>query len=442
MIDKCNIILHPLGIYFTKVSDMLNEKCIIALLHILTDFKVQINTKINDFSEITKQSKVPLVINESTIDSQNHFLYLIQIQIIFDFFSDKIDKISQSSLITQEEDIDIELSVKDYSDFTDSDEDIQLYENLYPTQTSLLKRRSDLLTDQTQQQLQNLEKRIKDEKLQELERQKKFHSKSFIIDISKDEKEALNFNLDDMYEISLLKTINAIGKIKNLHFSSIIEAVLNDNPLKFVKIFIKQDKQFDKQMKSTAGRIDDIIEYLRGKVSIFSFLMFTFNNPRYTSSSAVSFYTHFLNIFFLKQTKQELLERCTTIIFDSLEKDDFFFKKWNILKMQKKDPYKETKVLFKWETYLALVYILNERNTHFKNKGNEDYTKYFKQKNIPIIIDNNFLQKLHHHENNAIYYQLQFIFNVYDQDNFFQLREIFLAKKRLIQKVKVQNSIF
>ncbi|KAK8887857.1 hypothetical protein M9Y10_038916 [Tritrichomonas musculus] len=97
IIDKCNIIVQSLGIKYNKKSDMLHGESIIELLHVLTDGKVPIESKITDFNSSMRKAfnlaNAPLVIDEDSLAVQNQFTFFIQILILFDYFSAKISKL-------------------------------------------------------------------------------------------------------------------------------------------------------------------------------------------------------------------------------------------------------------------------------------------------------------------------------------------------------------
>ena len=96
IISKCNLIVRQLHIQFKSEIDLLDTKCILSLLNVLTKGKVHIDDKNDDFDIIMKNcfeiAKVPLVIDKTSIEPQYRFTFFIQILIIFDFFSDKISK--------------------------------------------------------------------------------------------------------------------------------------------------------------------------------------------------------------------------------------------------------------------------------------------------------------------------------------------------------------
>lgn len=359
IISKCNLIVQSLGLRFININDIIKKETIVALLHVLTDKKVQIDTETNDFNllmtQIFEKAKVPLVIDETSLEPPNQFLFLIQILIIFEHFSDKIKQIKKQYLRN-----------KDKLKFKENDE----------------------LTD-----------------------------------------------------LALLKTINGILKDESLSFNSIVEAVRRENAYKFVKLFFKEDIEFTEKLNTSQKDIESIIKLLGTKDPIFNVLLFNFRDLKYEYSSSVLFYTNFLNCFFLKKSRQELFERCSTIIFSMNKRDDFFFNKLKENLMNKKNPYEDKSLLFMWETYLALLYFVNERSVHFKvhiQIQKNTYDHYFDKKNIPQIIDEDFIEKCNSQEKDALYYQLQFIFNALDEECFsYHYHEMMLTALRLVRNIKV-----
>lgn len=357
IISKCNMIVQPIGLHYSNIYDIIKLKTILSLLHILTDKKVQNDYETNDFDslmpQIFEKANVPLVIDKSSLKPPNQFLFLIQILIIFDIFSDKIKQIKKQN--------------------------------------------------------------------------------------SKSEIDHLKFcETDELENLALLKTINGILKIEKLYFNSIREAARCENAYKFVKLFFKEDIEFTEKLNASQKNIKSIIQLLGEKESIFNILLFNFNDPKYEYSSSILFYTNFLNFFFLKKSRQELFERCSTIIFSLTKRDDFFFNKLKENILNRKNPYLDKSLLFVWETYLALLYFLNERDVHFKVHIHENYENYFDKKNIPQVIDKNFVEKCNSKEKDALYYQLQFIFNALDNENFdYRYTEMMLSAIRLIKNVKV-----
>lgn len=106
IISKCNLIFQSLNIKFDKKSDIISANCLISLLNVLSDGKVPIGSSLNadknfdeTMSQIFSQVDAPLIINKSCLDIQNQNIFLIQIEILFDFYSDKINQIANNPQI-------------------------------------------------------------------------------------------------------------------------------------------------------------------------------------------------------------------------------------------------------------------------------------------------------------------------------------------------------
>lgn len=76
-------------------------KCLLLLLESLSGEKIQNEDNKNIYSydfikKCFKQTKAPLIIDETSIEEQNQFLFYIQLEILFDFYSTKVNQIMQS----------------------------------------------------------------------------------------------------------------------------------------------------------------------------------------------------------------------------------------------------------------------------------------------------------------------------------------------------------
>lgn len=102
IIHKYNLIIGKEEDFLTKKNDLLKSASIVKLLNVLTDGKVTVETDETDFDSIMKNSfdlaGAPLVIDKSSNDFQNQFLILIQYEILFDFYKDKIDQIYEKEI--------------------------------------------------------------------------------------------------------------------------------------------------------------------------------------------------------------------------------------------------------------------------------------------------------------------------------------------------------
>lgn len=174
-----------------------------------------------------------------------------------------------------------------------------------------------------------------------------------------------------------------------------------------------------------------MIKYLSSKDPIFDILLFNFNDPKLIVSS-ITFYTNFLNVFFLKKSKEELTERCATIIFGNLRRGDVFYTAFKLMKNAKKDPYKMENMLSLKSTFDALVYFLCERSTHFALKVKKTVSKYYENVGINELNKNDLINP------EIGFYQLQIIFNNLDNQSFkYHMHECLLIAIRKIRSIKV-----
>lgn len=186
-------------------------------------------------------------------------------------------------------------------------------------------------------------------------------------------KDCESLEIENINNVVLLKVINSVFKDFGSQFDSIQQSIQPNNLLLFVRLFFKNDpyifpkmNQLIKAIKPIDQKIKRMIEILTEKNEIFNLLFFNFKNSLTRESSAVLFYTNFLNCFFLKQSKIELIERCNAIIFGNIHKTDAFYDLLHDTRKKKKDPYKLKRVMLNWNTYLALVYFITTNSTHFK----------------------------------------------------------------------------
>lgn len=450
IIDKCNSIVFPLGLHYENSDDLFDEKCILALLFSLTNGKISIDTNNIEFNQLMmnsfKQAQIPLIIDLTSFYPENHFIFFIQFEIIFDIFSKKIQEISDDS---------------------SGNKNIAELFNLQIKELEILREREkeEEIKNQKEKERIEMEKSMQEalergkfnyQIWKEVHQRKQKKSETEQIQIDKSIKQVekiiqLKTNLSDfdrskLYDLSILKTINAISKRNDHYFLSINEIVeLNYLPT-FVSIFFQNDSESYSQIMKIVRektyaviQIKELIKFLGTKEQIFQVLVFNFTDEKLIEASTISFFTVFLNKFFLKKNKHELLERCCSILLSNVEKGDFFYEisqEDNIQELSK------NQLIYKWETYLALLTFLNERTTHFKIKNDENkkHSKYFKKKNVPQIIDSYFLSLDSTIPNDPIYYQLQFIFNAIDNEEFiYRFHENLLNTLRKLKRIKVPD---
>lgn len=112
ILKKSNLISEKFGFHISGKKDLISLKYLSTLLNIVTngDFPLSENLAEIVQNHKNKNLKIPLFINESSLSSENSFIFLIQIQVIFDEFSDEINQLlndgekSSSSQKNQEND--------------------------------------------------------------------------------------------------------------------------------------------------------------------------------------------------------------------------------------------------------------------------------------------------------------------------------------------------
>ena len=216
IIEKCNLIVEPLNIKFENKSDILTINCLLSLMNILTDGKVQIKKDINsmnDFDQnivqIFEQFHAPLIINQNPLSHENQDIFLIQIEILFDFFSDKIHKIeNQSKQKVTNQQIKQEEEEEEEEDFIKGQVDRRQYISTQNNEWDNIDQKS----------------------IKKLKKKKFVHSDDSLSD--NDE----NIKIEDSIEEALLKTINLIGS-GHFHFNNFHESIINDSIPKFVMFF-------------------------------------------------------------------------------------------------------------------------------------------------------------------------------------------------------------
>ena len=111
IIETSNIILRNIGKSINNVDEIQNIGFLISILHVLTNGDVQIPDEDHEITDIQSelenilyQSNVSLNIDQSSFDENNLNLYLIQIHIIFQTFSKKINKLRKKQLGQDDDD--------------------------------------------------------------------------------------------------------------------------------------------------------------------------------------------------------------------------------------------------------------------------------------------------------------------------------------------------
>lgn len=429
---KCNDIIQKIGLHFTKKSEIISEKCILAILNVFTNGKVPIKTNCSDFDVTLMQSfkmaNVPLVIDKTSLEEENDFLFLIQIEIIFQHFLNKNPEIVDSNEP-------VENSSKHIEDSNKPSEDSNKFSEDSNKLSEDSNKQGNLDDDDSQDFFIDTEE--EEEKEDEDENAPRSLSFSYSYSIE---------YVDDTSESVLLETINEIGKKGNLHFKKIKELAKNDNIRKFILLLFKKDPEFTNQLEQSSGKVEDMIKLLGTKEPIFNIIRFNFSDPECVKFSIILLLKIILNRFFLKQPKSELFERFHTFIF-GLNEMKKISKSKSKTKMKKTNHYERKDILFKWKFYDELKEFINALiRAHIrcaiktKNHKLEDDLKRIE---IPIIINQSFLDECQNMEKDELFYQLRFFFDVLDDQrnllfiyNFF---DYFFVSVKLIRGIKVPS---
>lgn len=451
ILEKINKIFQPTQTFNSK-NEIMNEKFILELLNYLTDRKIKLDENLPNNDQILikyfNEENVPLIINKSSNEIQNQYLYLIQIEIILDIFIEKINK--KEFINIENNDLKKNYSVQNKSESHNEENQLLYFHELAPIDESTTTDKMLQISNTKEHLTSSNDNYSNDEFMEEFSTKKendnieikysnninKNTSSSEDSDESiydhhytkcDDENEQLKSNV-------LLNAINAIGKNINLHFINIEQTIENNNLPKFVYYILKDDQDSCNIIKgiiknveySNFDKIKATVQHLKDKYFLFEILVLDFKDPQYIKTSIETFYSNLLHLF-LKRSKSELFERLHSILyinntsfFDDIESDE------------------EYKVLKNINTYYALLHfvykgkVLKINDSNGRNiinpewmplLFNEDYlTNFVTNYDIPI----------------PIYCQLQLIFDYFDKKaKNLHFIEFLLTVSRKVISIKV-----
>ena len=426
ILNSCNDILYQGKKKITQMNDLLTKKSFLLLLYSLHNKPWPPNDKINsidcgkkiysfkteriwdyhkqnmiDFDVemklfIEKDKDLPIFIDRSFFQEQYKFLVLTQIHLLLSYFSNK----QQSALNPSE----LSNNKQNLNNQKSSDEKSNI-ESLYSNNSGGMK---PTLHSKSYDQI-HIQNNSNDKKLEYIKSVPEIKLEP--LDDNDERKQFIEYQMKS--NEALLKTINCLCSNLNLHFENFYQTVKKDSIPKFVMFMlnIKEIKRVsletnnndykEKLTLTELNNIDAVIKFLKTKDLMFNTLKFNFRNDEFVESSAILFYTNFLNTFFLRQTKDELFNRCFSILHDKIKSNEF----------------DQIKVLTKWNTYLLLAYYVNYGNIHLKKSElNQNENELFQKMNIPQLFDEQFLIQCSSLNKipDVLYYQLQFIFNSLD----------------------------
>lgn len=456
IISKCNLIVESLNIKFEKKSDVVSLNCLLSLLNVLTNGKVSYEANIDtnkNFDEIVNQSfllaEAPLVINKSCLDIQNHNLFLIQIEILFEFFSGKIKQIENTKGKNKNEQDIIKKSILEQHPVKKSPDpqptqDIKNQQPINKVPNQEIKYELNPTENDNQSEIDQIKTNPDDQEEEEEEEETiedlESNDQNISIPIKEDDWDKIDFktkkkkkrrhssdsdsdsssdfgdiDLEEEQENALLKTLNVIGKGK-FHFNNFHDSIINDSIPRFVMNFfnlksiknvnltpIKNSGKDQKLTKEQVDNINSVIEFLSTKEITFKILKFNFQDSTTLESSAVLFYSNFLNFFFIKTLRSEMYERLAIIFCTKKELNSF-------------DSHKE----LPYERILAaLLYYYSKKRLNFRyndlpSKFNS-IEKKFKEVQIPMILSEKILDNgFYGYNRDSIYYQYQLIYDAID----------------------------
>ena len=108
ILNSCNIIVQSkYNIKFENESDLIAKHSLFYLLNVLTDESIVIPENFNNYDVLLEynfeKANVPLVINLDSLKKENEYQYLIQIRIIENIFSQKIQDLTANFILNNEE---------------------------------------------------------------------------------------------------------------------------------------------------------------------------------------------------------------------------------------------------------------------------------------------------------------------------------------------------
>lgn len=224
-------------------------------------------------------------------------------------------------------------------------------------------------------------------------------------------------NLDDERKMEnyTLWTLIELFRRANIVINGYSDAVFNDNIPKFVMHFfnitsienvqISQNTSNNQQLsKQQIQNINAVIKFLTKKEIKFNILDLRFTDIDTTEASSVMFYSTFLNLFFVKVPRKQLYERCGTILYSNETKFE---------------DYEHFVELTSYTTFFRLVNFLKTNCTSLDSSfqfTDQMFQQFLGSINIPMVLNLEVLEKCKEGKIlDAVFYQLQFIFDSLDE---------------------------
>lgn len=445
IIKKCNSILQPLGIKYAGKKDLLKFSNLLTLLNAFTneDLKIISDDQINIIDilkESFKKANVPFVLDENSLSIQKQYQFYIQIDIIFNNYKNKDQKLdicnNIDNLQTNNKNDNNNIYNNDIDDDGNNNKNTELkyQKNLDDNEESEgeTSESFDETNDKKEENSFKFETESFDfgENQDNLDENENSDKGEKMIKFSNKKKSRHGFQTqieskkmsEIIHEIAILKTINSIGSKGGFHFKNFFDAVKNDSLPNFVMFFlniqsienvklsnsssISKNQIYENLTDQQIKNIDAVIKFLEQKCKKFEILLFDFTSKENIRISSLLFYKTFLDFFFIKQNKKDMYQRCLRIknTIDIKDADD------------ESEDFKELK---NWELYISLIQFLITGNLHivFNSKNTEINQNvaesFFETAKIPFIINDNMIENINT-KSSLFFYQLQFIFDAID----------------------------
>ena len=285
----------------------------------------------------------------------------------------------------------------------------------------------------------------KGEKANKLEKQKNIESRQKMLEridrrkIDRKVRKSRYVSSEESNDYILLMILKEIS-LNNEYDIDGVTGIQNIDLPEFVRHFFpnKEDQEILSEICNNKNSIKKnhlIVNFLSKKSPIFRVLEFDFNNKNSerVESATFSFYIHFLNCFFLKRTKHEILDLIAKIIFYVNKKDE----NEEFEGVKNYNEY-EKYILYQWDTYVSLYSFTfsseDEGNPEasFENETYMDDEKYI----FRWIDKDDFLGGDLRIDKNLLYYQIQFFIDAIENKNLLEKIDVSKVDKR---KEKVKN---
>ena len=364
IIEKSNIILRSTGKRIRNKNDLLTIDFFISLINVLADKNYQIPNKDNldeEYEKICNELNIPIFIESFEFGTKKHetaLAIIYFIQEIFDIYSDKISTIINNSKN------DKSINIVDEDD-------------------------SDIFLKDTRENKK--------------------------IDVTIEERENVVF----------LKLINHFASKMKLSFHDMLQSfeegfipkfVMNFLHIKSIdKVIISKDNTIDQHINN----IEAVIEYLKQKNDVFKATLFDFKSPLMREFSCKLFYRSFFNSFFIKSSRDDMIDRYNILTDDNVSTED-------------------SELLYHPFIFTNLLSFIIDGKVDKsldvnETSSNEDFKYYFKKAHVPMILTIRALECALDYPDlqESFYFQLQLVFDEIDSGK---------KSRHVIESLKIAKS--